>query len=534
MEQAIHGSLSGDIHLLGNLLGEVIRRLAGEEAFALEEKTRAAAKALRAQPSVEEARRLRDQLDQVPLPDLRTLIRAFSVYFDLINLAEQQARVRVLRQRTLERASRPISESPEAALLRLRERGITAGQVAEHLEEALVRPVFTAHPSEARRRTILEKLMAIAHELDRLEYVKLLPREHEQAVATIAEQIETFWLSDSVRSVRPTVLDEVRQGLEVVENSLFEVVPRLYRELEAALQRVYPEQAWHVPAFLRFGSWIGGDRDGHPNVTHIVTAQAVYLQQETVLRHYVALLDDLAGQLSQSDHFVQPSAAFLKSLQQDAALFPDVKTHLAHEPYRYKCRLIAAKLKRTLEHLRTLQLRWSEPKTSPPPGVYREREELLHDLRLLAEDLRQIGAIRAASGQLQDLIRLVEVFGLHMLTLDIRQHSARHGQALEEIFRWAGVCPNYLELSADERFQLLARELEQTRPLIPAHLPFLPDTVEVVETFRTVAAILEQQCPEAIETLTSSAARPSRPTCWKCCCWRGRPACSGRTRASAG
>src|SRR5437660_1482434 len=135
---------------------------------------------------------------------------------------------------------------------------------ADLLGRTLICPVFTAHPSEARRRAILEKLEAISRQLDRLEYTRLLPTERERAVAAIEEAVETFWLTDTVRADRPSVLDEVRQGLDVVESSLLDVIPRVYRELEAALRRVYPGRTWRVPAFLRFGSWIGGDRDGNP------------------------------------------------------------------------------------------------------------------------------------------------------------------------------------------------------------------------------------------------------------------------------
>jgi phosphoenolpyruvate carboxylase len=212
VDTVVQRGLGTDIHLLGDLLDATIRRLAGEEAFALVEETRAAAKALRAEPSVEEARRIRDRLDTLDLPVLRTLLRAFSLYFDLLNLAEQHARVRANRLRTLQMAPQPLAESPEAALRQLRERGVSAQEIADLLEQAQICPVFTAHPSEARRRTILEKLVAISQQLDRLEYSKVLPREREAAVAAIAQEVETYWLTDTVRAHRPTVLHEVQHG----------------------------------------------------------------------------------------------------------------------------------------------------------------------------------------------------------------------------------------------------------------------------------------------------------------------------------
>ena len=227
MNPEVQEALSNDIHQLGDVLGETIRRLAGQEAFDQVEEIRAAAKSLRADPSVEEARRLRDRLGQLELPKLRTLIRAFSIYFDLINLAEQQARVRALRLKAIQLGKTPMAESPELALRQLKERGIDASQMAMYLERALICPVFTAHPSEARRRTILAKLAAIARVLDRLGSSTLPPVDREEARAAITEEVETFWLTATIRKARPTVLDEVRQGLGMVEDRLFDVVPQV-------------------------------------------------------------------------------------------------------------------------------------------------------------------------------------------------------------------------------------------------------------------------------------------------------------------
>jgi len=503
-------SLSADIHLLGGLLGEAIRRLAGEEAFALVEEVRASAKALRADPSVERARRLRDRLDRLGLGELRSLTRAFSIYFDLINLAEQQARVRAIRARLRRGGPGPVEETPESALRQLRDRGVDAGQVAEHLDRALICPVFTAHPSEARRRTILGKLSAIARQLDRMESGRLVPPERERAVAEIAEEVETLWLSDTIRAARPTVLDEVRQGLGLVEGSLLEVVPRVYRNLEAGLDRVYPGRDWRVPPFLRFGSWIGGDRDGHPGVTARATAEAVRLQQEGLLRHYLGRVDDLWRRLSHADAPGAAGGALRESIARDAGEFPGVADPADREPYRAKCRMIAAKLRRTLDHARSADGAWADEAAGPAPGVYLGRQALLDDLRLIADDLGRAGARAAAAGAVRDLIRLVEVFGVHFLTLDLRQHSGRHASAVAEVLRGAGVCDDYAGLTPDGRFDRLARELEGSRPLIPAHLACSPEAAEVVRTFRAAATLLERRCPEAITTyIISSATEPA-------------------------
>ncbi len=448
-------------------------------------------------------------MSRLDLPGLRTLIRAFSIYFDLINLAEQRVRLRVLRWQAHE-TNRPASDGIEAALAQMRENGVTADQVAGLLARAEIVPVYTAHPSEARRRTILEKLDCISQHMDGLESEQCFPREREAALAGIREEVETFWLSSLVRGRRPTVLDEVRQGLGMVE-SLFAVVPRLYREVEAAIERIYPElDATKIPSFLRFGSWIGGDRDGHPNVTHTVTVDAVREQQLVILRLYLERIDELGQRLSVSEDFSRTTPEFMASLERDAKALEMAIGTEHREPYRLKCRIIATRLERTLAYIESLELHWTADRVSMPAGVYLARGELLADLREMAADLKQAGAAAAAAGLLHDLIRLVDVFGLHMLTLDCRQHSQRHGQAVAEILAKAGVCGDYTKLSSGERFDCLSYELQQTRPLIPAHLPFGDETREVIKTFRNLAALLEQQAPEAVENyVISNATEPA-------------------------
>ncbi len=510
---AAEAAFASEVRWLSRLLDETIRRLAGDAELALIEEIRAAARDLRAQPSVADARRLVERLAAMSVAELRTLIRAFSVYFDLINLAEQRARIRALRLRALRgRAGDggPVADSLDAALAQLRAEGVGPDQLRRLLDRALIVPVFTAHPSEARRRTLLEKLTAIWRLLDRLEYTEVLPHERRAAEVAIAEELEALWLSAMVRSERPSVLDEVRQGLGLV-SGLFEVATRLYREAEDVLPRHYPELAGTaVPTFLRFGSWIGGDRDGNPHVTHAVTAEAVRLQQETALRYYLARVEELGAALSLSSAAVVPSPELRDAVERGARLVPDAKLGRAGEPYRAFCRLIAARLRRTIDFVRGWEPRWPAEDHPPPPAIYARRDELLADLRRIADDLRRAGAAAIACGRIHDLCRAVRVFGLHLLTLDVREHRNRLSRATDEVLARAGVTPRYGKLSAGERFDVLERELRQTRPLVPARLVFSPETCEVIETFRTLASVLEQLAPEAVENyVISGAADPS-------------------------
>jgi phosphoenolpyruvate carboxylase len=230
-----------------------------------------------------------------------------------------------------------------------------------------------------------------------------------------------------------------------------------------------------------------------------------------VLRHYLERVDSLWRRLSHSDTLARIGGPLRDSLEHDAAyVAAGVPAAPDHEPYRLKCRQIAAKLERTLEFVRKMEPTWGLEAPARPEGIYFGRDELIADLSLIADDLRRAGARAAASGSVQDLIRLVEVFGVHMLSIDIRQHSDRHTQGLDEIFRAAGVCSDYASLKPEDRFACLVAELGQSRPLIPARLAYSSDTREVVETFRTMAALLEQQCPDALGTyIISSTTDPS-------------------------
>lgn len=257
-------TLESDIHLLGEIHGNAILKQAGKNSFDLIEEIKSQSLIIRETNSLSEARKLIAKLYEIEVKDLRLLIRAFGVYFDLLNLAEQQARVRSLRKKEMIYDGQPLRESVEAALVELRKSGVKAAEIQSLFKTANIIPVFTAHPSEARRRTVLDKLDCLAMCLDRLEYEILLPSEKAEILNSIAEQIETFWVTKSVRDYKPKVIDEVRQVIETVMESLVTIVPRLYRDIECALNKVYPGEVIDIPAFLSFGSWIGGDRDGKP------------------------------------------------------------------------------------------------------------------------------------------------------------------------------------------------------------------------------------------------------------------------------
>ena len=487
-----------EIKLLENLLRQTIERLAGREVLARFDRVRDAAVALRTRGAPEDARFLRELLDSLDINSLRELIRAFTIYFDLNNLAEQHARIRAIRRRIRNQHPSPMAESVSEAVLRLKEKKFPASELRKRLEKLHICPVFTAHPSEARRLTILEKLAAISEEIDRLDYQELLPEETEAAMDSIRQHIEVLWLTESVRAERPKVIDEVRQGLEVVERSLFGVVPQLYTLLEKSLSNIYPEGEWKLPAILKFGSWIGGDRDGHPDVTAVVTSETVSLHQSTIIRHYRQQVLELGRQLSHSGKRLALSPAFMTDLRHEAGVLGLGGTRLEREPLRQKCSHVVRKLELTLAVVQGPKPGWTDPVRPAPPGVYLSPSQLRADLVAIKHELDSNQA-KAAAEMIQQIVRKIDVFGLHLLTLDIRQHADRNRTAIAEILAHSGIERDYERLGAEEKICLLAEQLTMPRPVIPAHLIYSAATNEVIETFRTMGCILEHRCPEAIE-----------------------------------
>ena len=502
--------LSATIHLFGDLLGRVIRAQEGEPAFELEERVRALAKDVRASGARQDE--LRAVIAGTTVAEARNLVRAFAAYFALVNLAEQLQRGWVLRDRARARPGVPRSESIAAAVAELAAAGVPAATLQQWLDAAEIVPVFTAHPTEARRRVTLERLRRIDDAVERRHAPDLLPEEEAEIARRIEEEIVSLWQSDEVRSGRPTVLDEVQSGLYYFEEGLFDLVPRLYRDLENALAASYPEHPWSVPSLLRFGSWIGGDRDGNPFVTPAVTVEAARRLRVAALSRHLTSVEDLGRRLSQSTREVEVSDELRRSIEEDCARAPELGAELArrlpYEPYRRKCGHIAHKLRRALDHARTHDPAFFRDAPLPAdPGRYHRREEILADLALIDHSLRAHGGGAVAAGALRDVTRAIEVFGLHLATLDVRQHSERHSAALAEIFAGAGVCADYLAQSEEARVALLARALGDPRPLIPRWAAFSPAVREVIATFHAVAAVTEELSPEAIHAVIVSMTR---------------------------
>jgi len=500
---------------LGDTLKKVIEEQVDSKVLALEEKVRALANELRVSNKPESFQQMQSIIAGLTLEQSAGLIKSFSLFFALVNLSEQLQRIWVLRDRALAKPGVPRSESIFAAIATLKEQGVSAADLQKWLNGAAILPVFTAHPTEARRRTVLDKLRRLADVLDTshvgggLVSSSGLPSASADESA-VREEITALWQSDDIRVVRPSVTEEVKNGLYYFEESIIDLIPALYDDLEQALAQHYPEHDWRVPPVLRFGSWMGGDRDGNPNVTPPLTVATVRMLAQAVRKRYLRSMEELSRRLSNSSHQAGVSDDLKVFIEKNALLFPAVaesgRTRYPRELYRQACGFIREKLRRSLLAVEQTQLDWDGP-VEMDNLAYFESAELLKDMRMLQHSLLTNKGSAVAAGSLHRFIRQVDVFGLHLATLDCRQHSERHQNALTEVLAHAGVCPDYSKLDEDQRIALLAAELNNPRPLIPAKLDFTPETIETIETFRSISAILQQLSPDAIDSYIISMTR---------------------------
>jgi phosphoenolpyruvate carboxylase len=487
-------TISDNVYLLAGILGDVLHGSSGLDAFAQTEAARALAKALRggdASAGIRLDTMVRVLVDE----DAETLVRAFTNYFQLINLAEDSERIRRLRAREFEER-RPRRGSLREGVALLRDRGVDADRLAEIIASAQIRLVLTAHPTEARRRTIIAKLARIFAALRDLDERSLLAEEERHVRRLLAHTIEEVWYSEEVRTTRLTVIDEVHTSLVYLLSTFVEVIPRLYRDLDDAIAEFYPGAAIPVPPLLIPGTWIGGDRDGNPNVTAEVTTEALAVMRRAALGLLDARLLELAGRLSVAESIAGPADDIQPLIEALAARFPDAAEMLrrvnAGEPYRQVISLMRERVRAT---------------AADRVEGYPNSAALLADLRQVDCSLRGRGGDLIADGDLRDAVRLVEVFGFHLAVMDIRDHAQRHAAALAEIFARTGVASDYRSLPEAERASLLAGEIENPRPLVPRDIArFSDDTAEVVGTFRAVETALTGRHRGAIETYVISGA----------------------------
>ncbi|MBD7970615.1 phosphoenolpyruvate carboxylase [Paenibacillus gallinarum] len=470
--------LRRDVRFLGNILGEVLVHQGGNELLDVVEKIRETSKALRAEYTPELYQEFLSMIKQLDSEKRHQVIRAFAVYFQLVNIAEQNHRIR--RKRDYERSAGETVQpgSIEMAVKTLKEKGFGYNDVQEILSSLSLELVMTAHPTEAMRRVILDIHKRISEDVMLLDNPILTLREREQLREKLLNEVITLWQTDELRDRKPTVLDEVRNGMYYFHETLFHVLPDVYEELERCLQKYYPENSWHVPTYLRFGSWIGGDRDGNPSVTSDVTWETLRVQRKLAIREYKRILIELMGNLSFSTNIVNVSEELMASIEEDRKHVVIKKADIwrnEKEPYRIKLAYMITKLSNVFDESKLGQ-----------PDRYDSPEELIRDLKVIDCSLRHHYADYVADTYIKKTIRQVELFGFHTATLDIRQHSQEHENAMTEILAHMNIVEDYSALSEEEKINLLADLLNDPRPLTSSHFKYSENTHECLEVYRTI------------------------------------------------
>jgi phosphoenolpyruvate carboxylase len=448
--------LSATIHLLGEALGEVLRTQESLALFETEERIRALAKARRLDDK-RAGDRLAAEIAALPDDAVRATASAFAVYFDLVNLAEEVHRIRALRERERRLHPAPIAESIGAAVAILAARGTGPERMAELLRALRVELVLTAHPTEAKRRTVLSKLERIAEALRRLDDPDLLPREREALASSLHAEIVELWLTDRARTARPAVTDEVRTGLYFVDAVFWEALPRVLDELDGALREHYPGLA--APSgWLTLASWIGGDRDGNPAVTTAVTAETLRLHRGLAVERHRRSLHDVARRLSVSARRCPPPpalGAYLQTRRPLPAHVAYLEQRYAQEPYRVALSLLAADLDAASQEDMTARLLEDTPHR---PRV--TAGELHHVVDIVAGALPEA----LAADRLHPIRRQLEVFGLHAARLDVREDSGRLAAAIGRALDGLGVVRDFERRDDAERCALLVRLLMDEPP----------------------------------------------------------------------
>ncbi len=489
--------LRRDIDLFTALLGEVLREHSPKRVLVMVERLREGFARLRERPDPSRLDELMRKIEGLDPQTLAEVIRSFTIYFGLVSTAEEVHGYRHRMDQVSEGGPLWLG-SFDHTVREIKAAGVSPERFQSLLSQLVYLPVFTAHPTEAKRRTILETFRRIFLLAQDLRTRRLNEEEAEEKLGAILAQIQILWKTDEVRVVKPQVTDEVRQGLYFFRESLFQAVPRVYANLERVVRRMYgPDAGIRVPSFIRFGSWIGGDRDGNPFVKPETTALAVRMHHELVLQEYIKRVDDLGRMLSHCDTLCQPAPPFIAALDADEGYWVETMgeslRRFIHEPYRRKLAIVNHRLQANLARVRARIA--SEPED--PPLGYADAADFRQDLYLIRDSLVSHGDASAAAGPLQDLIRLSESFGFHLMHLDLRQESSRHTAAVSELFARQPGAPYYQALSEEQKLVALAEAIAHPHPFHIDKPTLTAETRETLEVFEVMARLRAEISPEA-------------------------------------
>ena len=491
MAQQIDAPLREDVRLLGNLLGETLKLHAGQDLFNQVEQIRALSKGAR-DGQLEAEKQLEQLFLSLEDDEILPLTRAFTHFLNFANIAEQYHVVRRRRQSEFDETAE--SPNPLVPLFeKFKQQEISAESLYQQICELKIELVLTAHPTEVSRRTLIQKYDGINDCLSKCDQQKLTPRERQAILAELKQLITSAWQTDEIRQHRPTPVDEAKWGFTTIEQTLWNAVPKFIRELDGMVQEQCGQSLPLSVAPVRFASWMGGDRDGNPNVTHHITQEVLWLSRWKAADLYLRDIEDLRWELS---------------IQQCSEELQQALGSSHPEPYREYLRDTRERLKAT-RHWLAEKLHGHDADDSQ---VIKTKDELLQPLLLCYRSLLACNLPEIANGKLLDFIYRVNSFGIELLKLDIRQESGRHRQAISAITEYLGL-GNFETWTEQARQNFLLQELQSKRPLLPKYLNepagSLIEHPDVQEVFATMRTLAEQPSESLGAYIISMAEYPS-------------------------
>lgn len=487
--------LRSDVKKLGNILGDILKQHGGEDLFNIVEDIRETTKNLRKNYDEASYMKLKKNIHELQSPTRQQVIRAFSIYFHLVNIAEQNHRIRRARQYQLkdDGVIQPISI--ESAVTTMKANNHSDEVIQQIINDLSIELIITAHPTEATKRTVLEIQKRISSILQEFDNPMLTKKERKNLDGSLVNEVTALWQTDELRHRKPTVLDEVKNGIYYFDQTLFDVLPDIHSELEEQLDNYYPTNTWQVPNFLSFGSWIGGDRDGNPFVTPEVTWETLKLQRALTLKKYDEHLVDLMKRFSQSTTRIDFSDDFIKSVEEEE------KSYLKKgESWPIKSEIYRRKFAVILKRVRQV---------GKSKSGYNDSEELIHDLMVIKESTQHHQPSENKLKTLNKLIRQVQLFGFHLATLDIRNHSGEHETAIAEILKVVNITDDYSSFSEEEKLKVLEKVLKDPRPLMLLNEDYSKETQDIFDNFTLIKKAHEEFGSRSIEvylvSMTQSA-----------------------------
>lgn len=474
--------LREDIRLLGRMLGDTIREQEGEPMFDLVETIRQTAVRFRREQDEEAGKELDTILNHLSHKETTAVVRAFSYFSLLSNIAEDLHHNR-RRRAHLRAGSPPQNGSVTLALERVVTKGINTQQLENFFAGALISPVLTAHPTEVQRRSILDYQLKIQRLLKERDRIQLTPNELRHNEEDLRSAIQTLWQTRVLRSVRLTVQDEIENGLIYYHYTFLKQIPYIYAKIEDILERHMDKAVPRIASFLRIGSWIGGDRDGNPFVTHQIMLHAAERHSALILDHYIEEVERIGQTMSLTERLIKVTS----ELEGLASTAPGLPASRIDEPYRRVFLGMHARLIATSRYLSPHVGRQYPENTAEP---YADSAEFVHDLDIIIRSLKQHQSNRLAQGAIRDLRRAADVFGFHLASLDMRQHSKIHEQVVAELYaKNTRDSRNYPDLPHPERVEWLLTELKRPYPLASSLSGYSDTTQGELRIFRMAAEI---------------------------------------------